>query len=213
MKSTASEQSNKIASILVDIGAVTFSRRAPFKFDSGILSPVYTDNRIVISYPSLREKIVDAFIDRIKKIGIPDVIAGISTAGIPHAAFIAQRLKIPMVYVRGKPKDHGHGNQVEGLIKRDQRAIVIEDLVSTAGSSVSVINALREKGARVTDEVALFTYNLKESVSNFKKAKVNLHTLTNLEATARIAFEHGFLKEDQIDTILSWAKSPRSWGR
>lgn len=212
MKSTSTVASKKIAAILFDIGAVMFSRRAPFKYDSGILSPVYTDNRLIISYPKFRDQITDAYIEKIKEIGIPDVVAGTATAGIPHAAFIAQKLKIPMVYVRSKPKEHGRGNQVEGLIKRGQKVIVIEDLISTAGSSVRVIEALRKLGAKVTDEVAIFTYNLKESKDNMKKAKVKLDTLTNLETVARVAFEKGFLKEEQIGTILDWAKDPRGWG-
>lgn len=211
MKSTSTVASKKIAAILFDIGAVMFSRRAPFKYDSGILSPVYTDNRLIISYPKFRNQITDAYIEKIKEIGIPDVVAGTATAGIPHAAFIAQKLKIPMVYVRSKPKEHGRGNQVEGLIKRGQKVIVIEDLISTAGSSVRVIEALRKLGAKVTDEVAIFTYNLKESEHNMKKAKVKLHTLTNLETAARVAFEKGFLKEEQIGAILDWAKDPRGW--
>lgn len=213
MKSTSTASSKKVAEILFDIGAVTFSRRAPFKFDSGILSPVYTDNRLIISYPDLREKIVDAFIKKIQEIGIPDVIAGTATAGIPHAAFIAQRLKIPMVYVRSKPKEHGRGNQVEGHLKRGQKVIVIEDLISTAGSSIRVVEVLRKLGAIVTDEVTIFTYDLKEADANLKKAKVKLHSLTNLETTAHIAYKKGFLKEEQIATILNWAKNPRDWGK
>ncbi len=213
MKSTNTASSKKIAEILFDIGAVTFSRRAPFKFDSGILSPVYTDNRLIISYPDLREKVVDAFIKKIKKIGIPDIIAGTATAGIPHAAFIAQKLKIPMVYVRSKPKDHGRGNQVEGKTKRGQTAIVIEDLISTAGSSISAVEALRKLGLKTNNIIAIFSYDLKEADVNLKKAKVKLHALSNLEAAAHVAFKKGFLKKDQISTVLNWAKDPRAWGK
>lgn len=213
MTSTNTASSRKVAEILFDIGAVTFSRRAPFKFDSGILSPVYTDNRLIISYPKLREKIVDAFIKKIKEIGIPDVVAGTATAGIPHAAFIAQKLKIPMVYVRSKPKDHGRGNQVEGHLERGQKVIVIEDLISTAGSSIRVVEALRKLGAIVTDELAIFTYNLKVANDNLKKAKIRLHVLTNLSETCEAARKKGFLKADQISAIQAWAKDPKSWGQ
>src|SRR3972149_1585610 len=119
MKSTNTENKipQKVAGILLDIGAVLFSRNKPFKFDSGILSPVYTDNRLIISHPKSRDQIVNYLIAEVKKVGIPDVVAGTATAGIPHAAFIAQKLKIPMVYVRAKPKEHGRGNQVEGNLK------------------------------------------------------------------------------------------------
>ena len=211
MKST--NTATEVASILYDVGAVIFRPKQPFKYDSGILSPVYTDNRLVISHPKSREKIVDHLIETIKEIGIPDVVAGTATAGIPHAAFIAQRLKIPMVYVRSEPKSHGRGNQVEGVVKRGQTAIVIEDLISTAGSSVRVIDALRKLGAKVTDEVAIFTYHLKESEQNLKKAKVKLHALTDLEHSANAAVKKGFMKQDQVQVILDWAKDPRNWAK
>lgn len=211
MKSTIT--ASKVASVLYDVGAIIFRPKQPFRYDSGILSPVYTDNRLIISHPKQREQIVNFLIAEIKKIGIPDVVAGTATAGIPHAAFIAQKLKIPMVYVRSEPKSHGKGNQVEGAIKRGQTVIVIEDLISTAGSSVRVIEALRKLGAKVTDEVAIFTYKLKESQENLKKANVKLHFLTDLESSAKIAVEKGFLKEDQVQTILDWSKDPRSWAK
>lgn len=212
MKST-NTASRKVAEILLDIGAVLFSRNKPFKYDSGILSPVYTDNRLLISHPKEREKIVGYLIEEVKKIGVPDVIAGTATAGIPHAAFIAQKLKIPMVYVRSKPKEHGRGNQVEGVVKRGQKVIVVEDLISTAGSSVRVIEALRKLGAVVSDEVAIFTYGLKESEENLKKAKVKLHALCGLGDACEAAKKKGFLKDEQVALIKSWAKDPQNWGK
>lgn len=211
MKSTNS--ATEVASILYDVGAVIFRPKQPFKYDSGILSPVYTDNRLLISHPKQREKVVDFLVEKVKQIGIPDVIAGTATAGIPHAAFIAQRLKIPMVYVRAEPKSHGRGNQVEGVVRRGQKAIVVEDLISTAGSSVRVIEALRKLGAKVTDEIAIFTYHLKESEENLKEAKVKLHTLTDLEHSAHAAVKKGFLKTEQVQMVLDWAKDPRTWAK
>src|SRR3989344_1858851 len=134
MKSINTDKnSQKTAKILVETGAVTFRPRQPFRFDSGILSPVYVDNRLLISGPHERKKIIKFFIQKIKELGIPDVVAGTATAGIPHAAWIAQILDIPMVYVRSKAKDHGKGNMVEGTLKRGQNVMVIEDTVSTAG--------------------------------------------------------------------------------
>lgn len=212
MKSTATD-SQKTASILLDIGAVLFSRRYPFKFDSGILSPVYVDNRLLISYPKERNEIIDLLLKKIKQIGTPDVIAGVATAGIPHAAFLAQKLNIPMAFVRSKPKDHGRGNQVEGIIKKGQKAIVIEDLVSTGGSSARVIDVLRELGADVTDVLAIYSHNLKESAENFKKAKVKFSFLTNTEEVAKVAKEKGLLLEGQIETIIKWTKDPKNWGK
>jgi len=213
MKSTATDKtSEKVAEILLDIGSILFSRKRPFKFDSGILSPVYIDNRLIISHPKEREDIANLLIEKIREIGIPDVVAGIATAGIPHAAFIAQKLKIPMVYVRSEPKSHGRCNQVEGQIKRGQKVIIVEDLISTAGSSVRVIDALRKLGAKITDEIAIFTYRMKESEENLKKAKVKLHVLTDFETATKTAAQKGYLKNDQIKITLDWANGPRSWG-
>ncbi len=214
MKSTNTDKvALEAASILYDVGAVIFRPKQPFRYDSGILSPVYTDNRLIISYPKQREKIVDFLVAKIKEIGIPDVIAGTATAGIPHAAFIAQKLKIPMVYVRSEPKNHGRGNQIEGAIKRGQKVIVVEDLISTAGSSLRVVEALRKAGAKVENEVAIFTYRLKEAEDNLKKAKVKLYVLTDLEHTAKVAVGKKFLKKDQVQTILDWAKDPHGWAK
>ena len=214
MKSTNTDKvALEAASILYDVGAVIFRPKQPFRYDSGILSPVYTDNRLIISYPKQREKIVDFLVAKIKEIGIPDVIAGTATAGIPHAAFIAQKLKIPMVYVRSEPKNHGRGNQIEGAIKRGQKVIVVEDLISTAGSSLRVVEALRKAGAKVENEVAIFTYRLKEAEDNLKNAKVKLYVLTDLEHTAKVAVGKKFLKKDQVQTILDWAKDPHGWAK
>ncbi len=212
MKSTATD-SQKTASILLDIGSVLFSRRQPFKFDSGILSPVYVDNRLLISYPKEREVILGLLIKRIKEIGIPDVVAGVATAGIPHAAFIAQKLNIPMVFVRAKPKDHGRGNQVEGIIKKGQKVLVVEDLISTGGSSARVVEALRNIGAEVTEVLAIYSHNLKEAQENFKKAKVKFSFLTSTQEVAKVAKEKGLLLDGQIETIIEWTKDPKNWGK
>lgn len=214
MKSTnTGKVAQETASILYDVGAIIFRPKQPFRYDSGILSPVYTDNRLIISYPKQREKIVDFLIEKIKEIGVPDVVAGTATAGIPHASFIAQKLKIPMVYVRSEPKNHGRGNQIEGAIKRGQKVIVVEDLISTAGSSLRVVEALRNAGAKVENEVAIFTYHLKESEANLKKAKIKLHVLTDLEHSAKAAVGKKFLKKDQVQTILDWVKDPHGWAK
>lgn len=214
MKSTNTGESKKIARILFDIGAVAFSRKRPFKFDSGILSPVYVDNRILISYPKERKIILKALISLIKKdTGSFDVVAGVATAGIPHAAWIAQELNLPMIFVRSKPKEHGKGNQVEGKLKRGQKVLVVEDLISTAGSSVRVIEAIRELGGIVTDEVAIYSHSLKESGENLSKAKVKLHYLTDTATAAQVAKEKGFLDQKQVKTILDWANDPANWAK
>lgn len=214
MKSTSIDSSKKIAQILFDIGAVTFSRKKPFRFDSGILSPVYVDNRYLISYPKERKIVLKALLSLVKSNAKPfDVVAGVATAGIPHAAWIAQELNLPMIFVRAKPKDHGKGNQVEGKLKRGQKVLIVEDLISTAGSSVRVIEAIRSFGGIVTDEVAIYSHNLESSKQNLQKAKVNLHYLTDTATAAKLAKEKGFLIQEQVETIIEWSKNPQNWGK
>jgi len=214
MKSTNTEQSEKIAKILFEIGAVTFSRNRPFRFDSGLLSPVYVDNRILISYPKERKLVIDELLKLIKaKVSKFDVVAGVATAGIPHAAWIADKLNKPMIFVRSKPKDHGKGQQVEGKLSRGQRVLVIEDLISTAGSSKSVIEAVRAQGGVVSDEVAIYSHNLKEADKNMNQVKVKLHNLTDTKTTALYAKEKGFLKKEQTEIISDWVEDPANWAK
>lgn len=211
MKSTSTD-SHKVARILLDIGAVLFSRNKPFKFVSGILSPVYVDNRITPSFPKERELVVSLLIKKIKEIGNPDVIAGVATAGIPNAAFIAQKMKLPMIFVRPEPKDHGApGNEVAGKVKRGQKIIVIEDLISTGKSSIKVVENLRKLGADVLAVVSVFTHELEESRVAFKKANVKLYSLTTTLDVARVAKQKGLLKDKQIEQIKIWAKDPKNW--
>jgi len=214
MKSTNTDQSRKIAQILFEIGAISFSRKRPFRFDSGILSPIYVDNRYLISYPKERKKVLKALISIIKKNAKPfDIVAGIATAGIPHAAWIAQELNLPMIFVRAKPKDHGKRNQVEGKIKKGQKVLVVEDLISTAGSSARVIKAIRSMGGIVTDLISIYSHSLKESKRNIKKAKVNAYHLTDTKTAANLAKDKGFLTQDQVNTVLEWVNNPQNWGK
>lgn len=214
MKSTSTaDVSQKVASILLEIGSVIFRPKQPFKFDSGILSPVYVDNRLLISSPKERKIVINYLVNLAKKIGKVDVIAGTATAGIPHAAWIAEKLNLPMVYVRSSAKDHGRKNQVEGMIKRGQKVLVVEDMVSTAGSSARVVKALRDLGARVEDEIAIYTHNLKESDTNFKRIKVKFRYLTDLKTVTGVAMKKGYLKVDQIKMVDAWVKNPKNWGK
>lgn len=212
MKSINTDKA-KVSKILFSIGSVIFRTRQPFRYSSGILSPIYTDNRLIMSHPKERKIIVDLLIKKIKKIGIPDVLAATATAGIPHTAFIAQELNLPMVYVRSEAKNHGKGNQIEGKITRGQTVIVIEDLISTGGSSLAVVKALRRAGAKVTGLVAIFTYGFDEAKKNFEKNRVNVHTLTDIDASIEAVTREGYLKKDQVKMVQSWAKDPGGWGK
>lgn len=208
------KESKTVSKILCESGSIIFTSRIPFRFSSGLLSPVYVDNRKLISLPNERKKIVNIYIKLIKKLGKIDVIAGTATAGIPYAAFIAQSLNLPMVYVRSEAKMHGRKNQVEGTVKRGQRVVVIEDTVSTGKSSVISIRALRILGAKVDSVLAIYTHGLKVAEKNFRNEKVKLYTITNLKNVLDFAESSGYLKsENQTDSILDWARSPESWGK
>jgi len=214
MKSTSTgKTAQKVATLLFESGAIIFRTSRPFKFTSGILSPVYSDNRLLISDVAKREKIADFFTEKIKRIKKVDVIAAVATAGIPHAAFVALKLKIPLVYVRTSKKGHGLENQVEGKIKRGQTAVVIEDLVSTGQSSTSAVKVLRKLGVKANHLLAIFTYDLADSKENFKKNKINFQALCNLETAANVANRNGYLKKEQVEKILDWAIDPANWAK
>ena len=212
--SQTDKESKTVSKILCESGSIIFTSRIPFRFSSGLLSPIYVDNRKLISLPHERKKVINIYIRLIKKLGKIDLIAGTATAGIPYAAFIAQSLNLPMVYVRGEAKKHGRKNQVEGIVRKGQRVVIIEDTVSTGKSSVVSIKALRSMGAKVDYVLAIYTHGLKEAEKNFKKEKVELYTITNLENVLEFAKNGGYLKsENQISSIRNWASSPKGWGK
>ncbi|MBI2655648.1 orotate phosphoribosyltransferase [Candidatus Woesearchaeota archaeon] len=176
------------------------------------MSPIYTDNRILMSYPKEREFIVNSFIKMLKKEKIKfDGFAGTATAGIPWAAWLSQKLKKPMVYVRSGSKDHGRENLIEGKIEEGKAYVVVEDLISTGGSSINTINALREKGAAAEHCIAIFTYELEKAKANFQNANVQLHTLTNFTSLIKLAVQKKYLEKSQLSHILDWKKHPEGW--
>lgn len=180
--------SQKIAKRLLEISAVCLSPQKPFTWASGIQSPIYCDNRLILSYPKIRDEVVREFLKMIRESRIRfDVIAGIATGGIPMATLLADRLKKPMIYVRSQPKSHGKGNQVEGAFKKGARVLVIEDLVSTGMSSLNAIHALRDAGAQVTVCLAVFTYGFSKAAHAFEEADCRLLTLTRLSELLPIA--------------------------
>lgn len=205
-------QAKEIAKLLLEIKAVTLNVNEPFRYTSGIISPIYTDNRLIISYPEKRKIIIKAFLDLIKKENLSiDVVAGTATAGIPHAAWISEALDKPMVYVRGKAKEHGKQNQIEGRIEKNQRAIVIEDLISTGKSSIAAAEALREAGGIVEDCLAIFTYELPEAIKGFSEAKVRCHTLTNFSTLLETAVKLGYINSEEREEAQQWNQNPMAW--
>ncbi|URZ88268.1 orotate phosphoribosyltransferase [Floricoccus penangensis] len=204
--------SQDIAKNLLDIKAVFLSPKEPFTWASGIQSPIYTDNRITISYPEVRRQIAQGFADVIKE-KFPDVevIAGAATGGVPHAAWVAEILDLPMVYIRSKAKDHGAGNQIEGRIEKGQKMVIIEDLISTGGSVIGTAEAARREGADVLGVAAIFTYELPRGIENFEKADLPLETLSNYSDLIEIAREIGYVDEDELELLKKFKADQNKW--
>lgn len=208
--------SKKTAELLLGIKAIDLRPKKPFRFTSGILSPIYIDNRIVMSFPKVRNKIIGFYIKVIKeKIGLTKVnlLSGTATAAIPQAAFIAQKLNLPMVYVRGTKKGHGKENQIEGVVKKGQKLIVIEDHISTGGSLVGNVKAIRAAKGIVKYAVVTTTYLMKSAAESFKKSKIRVLSLTDFKEIIEVAIKKGYLKEKDRDLVLKWAENPKNWGK
>ncbi len=206
--------SEQVAKILLNLNAVSLNPEKPFKYDSGILSPVYIDNRILISYPKERQIIRDLYIDAIKSTGEQfDLIAATATAGIPHAAWIADKLNLPMVFVRGKVKDHGKKNRVEGVVQKGAKTAVIEDLISTGESAIETAIAVRQAGGRVSYIFAIITYEMEKSKENFEKNKLKLIPLITFEDVLKMAQDLGQISKKDNEIILDWIQNPTTWGK
>ncbi len=197
--------SKLIAKSLLDIEAVSLSPNEMFTWSSGIKSPIYCDNRVTLGYPEVREAIRDGLIQLIEK-HFPDVevVSGTATAGIPHAAYISDKMSLPMNYVRSKSKNHGKQNQIEGALSNNKKVVVVEDLISTGGSSITAVNALREAGADVLGVVAIFTYGLSKADEMFKDAKVPFYTLSHYDELIEVAQAEGKISESDIETLINW---------
>ncbi len=202
----------EIASHLLDIKAVYLQPDNPFTWASGIQSPIYTDNRVTLSYPDTRTLIEDGFVQKIKE-EFPDVevIAGTATAGIRHGAIIADRMNLPFAYIRSKPKDHGAGNQVEGRIFKGQKMVVIEDLISTGGSVLDAVAAAEREGADVLGVVAIFTYELPKAEENFANAGVKLVTLSNYSELIKVAKVQGYINADGLTLLKKFKENQENW--
>lgn len=195
----------EIAKLLLEIKAVTLNFEKPYQYTSGLTAPIYCDNRLLMSHPDKRQVILAAFLALIKEKSLPvDIIAGVATAGIPHAAWIADRLHLPMVYVRPESKKHGKQNQIEGQLLPGQTALVIEDLISTGKSALNATQALREAGATVTDCLAIFNYQFPKTTPTFQKSHLNLYTLTNFETLIETAEQIGYITPQEKAQALTW---------
>jgi orotate phosphoribosyltransferase len=208
------DYAKQVANDLLAIGAVKFSPEAPFTWASGIKSPIYTDNRMTIGFPAVRANIFNGLAELIQtEYGDVDVIGGVATAGIPHAAWVAEVLQKPMIYVRSKPKDHGAGRQIEGDSVTGKKVVLIDDLISTGGSVLGAVEAARKEGADVVGVVAIFSYELASGVTNFATAGLPFRALTTYSQLIEAAVERGDLNENQIATLQAWREDPQSWGK
>ncbi len=200
-----------IAYRLLQIKAIKLSPQKPFTWASGLKSPIYCDNRLILSYPEFRGQVVDAFIRSSLPFVPFDVVAGVATGGIAYGALIADRMELPLIYVRSEAKGHGLGNQIEGRLEAGQRVLVIEDLLSTGGSSLKAVQALREAGAMVTGLLAIFSYGFDACTKAFKEAEVRSQTLTDYPTLLRVASSNELINRDEFDLLHSWNKDPKAW--
>lgn len=204
----------KIAIELLKIKAVFLRPDEPFTWASGIKSPIYCDNRLILTAPEARNVVEQAIADSVQKY-YPDaqVLMGTSTAGIAHAAIAAHILGMPMGYVRGSAKDHGRGNRIEGRLEKGEKVVVIEDLISTAGSCIEVVEALREEGAEVLGVVSIFTYGMKKGLERLEAAGVENHSLSNFQTLVKVAAAEGYIKERDVERLDKFIANPsdESW--
>jgi len=203
----------EIAAALLEIEAVSLQPETPFTWSSGLKSPIYCDNRLTLSYPDVRRKVAEGLKNLIvEKFPDVDVIAGTATAGIPHAAWVSELLNLPMSYVRSKAKGHGKGNQIEGRVTKGQKVVVVEDLISTGGSVIEAVQALREAGCEVLGVVAIFTYELEKGEQQLKAAGISAYSLTDFTTLSNLAEEKGLISKGNLESLSEWRKSPSEWG-
>lgn len=206
--------SENIAEQLLQIKAIKLQPTNPFTWASGWHSPIYCDNRKTLSYPEVRDYIKLQFVDLVNKLyPDADVIAGVATGAIAQGALVADELKKPFVYVRSAPKGHGMENLIEGDIAPGKKVVVIEDLISTGGSSLKAVDALRDAGCQVLGMVAIFTYGFKTAEENFAKNQVELNTLSNYQALIQVAAATGYVSAEDVKTLSNWRIDPANWGK
>lgn len=206
------DSAKQIAGSLLQIKAIKLNPTNHFTWASGWYSPIYCDNRKILSYPAVRKQVYEAFADLIaEKYPEAEVLAGVATGAIAHGVLVAEKMGKPFIYVRSAPKSHGSTNQVEGEVKPGSKVVVIEDLVSTGGSSLSAVDALKKAGCDVLGMVAIFTYGFPTAEQNFANAGVKLDTLSNYNTMIEMAIEQGYVHPDELETLKEWRRDPASW--
>ena len=201
-----------IAQVALEIGAIQFNAQQPFIWASGYKMPIYNDNRLLLGNAGHRALITQGFQDLLKNCATKvEVIAGTATAGIPHATTLADRLQLPLIYVRSAAKTHGMGNRIEGPLRRNQQVLVIEDLVSTGGSAANAVTAIREAGGIVNHCFSIFSYGLTEAADKFKSISCGIHSILDFSELLKVALSNQNLSTNEIETLRSWQKAPFKW--
>ncbi len=202
----------EVARLLLEIRAVKLEPNNPFTWASGIQSPIYCDNRVSLSYPSVRNFLKKCLAEAATDFGKIDAIAGVATAGIPHGALLADVLQLPFAYVRSSAKDHGRKNLIEGEIAAGSRVLVIEDLISTGGSCLKAVESLREAGCEVAGVLAIFQYGFQKAADAFLEKNIPFETLTDFETLIKVASEIGYVNHSDLQTLEKWRENPEGWG-
>ncbi|MFK7814479.1 MAG: orotate phosphoribosyltransferase [Maribacter sp.] len=206
------DTAKKTAELLLQINAIKLEPENPFTWASGWNSPIYCDNRIILSYPAIRNYIREEMGKQVETLyGKPDVIAGVATGAIGIGMLVAEYLGLPFIYVRPEPKSHGRQNQIEGRLEENQNVVVIEDLISTGKSSLNAVDALKSNGANIKGMLAIFTYGFDVATENFEKKNIDLHTLSDYSHLTERAAESGYIKEEQLKTLMEWRANPSEW--
>lgn len=206
------QTAGKVAALLLQIEAIKLSTDKPFTWSSGWKSPIYCDNRLSLSYPEIRTAIKDGLVQAIRENFSPvEAVAGVATAGIPQGALVAEAMNLPFLYVRAKPKDHGMENLIEGKLTKGQKVVVVEDLVSTGGSSLKVVEALRKDGAQVLGMVSIFNYGFDLASRNFYESDVSLISLSDFSHLLTYALDQNYITEDQLTSLKAWRVDPSNW--
>ena len=208
------DMKRKIAEHLLSIQAVSLQPSHPFTWSSGIKSPIYCDNRMTMSYPAVRKNIAEGLTQLInEKFPETMIVAGTATAGIPHAAWVSERMNLPMIYVRSSAKGHGKGNQIEGKVAKGDKVIIVEDLISTGGSSITCVKALREAGCDVLGVVSIFTYELDQAGKAFSDIEVPYYSLCDYSTLIEVAAEQEYVKQEDLNKLRKWKETPfdESW--
>lgn len=206
------EMAGKVAAMLLQIQAIKLSAEKPFIWSSGWKSPIYCDNRLSLSYPEIRKFIRDGLVKAIREnFFTAESIAGVATAGIAQGALVAESLDLPFIYVRPKPKEHGMENLIEGRVVKGQKVVVVEDLVSTGGSSLKAVQALREAGYEVLGMVSIFNYGFDIATHNFYEANVSLISLSDYNSVLKYALELKYITSDEVISLKAWRVDPSNW--